>query len=131
MKTPERAPLQNAYGILAGAGIAIVSQLPAAPIDRPLWVCIASFALAIPFLSILWFAPRPFETPPTSLAAGPQTVHATIEQLAPWLAVLGLTAFFWHFAWFIGVAFGISAFCAYRVLLWWASSPDYFTEPRP
>jgi hypothetical protein len=123
----QKSALQKGYGVLASLGIAAIAQLATnTRLDWGLWICIGSFCLAIPFLALLAFAPRPLASIPKWLTL-PQAVYTQIEVVAPRLAIIGWSALFWHFAPAFGILFAIAALSAWQIVKWWSDHPDYFT----
>jgi hypothetical protein len=97
MSESKEQPLQIAYGAFASfASFAVIqlSTLPALSCSQ--LMAIWAFAVSIPFLAILAYSPPPTINPVKGLSQ-PQTQWAMITRTAPYIAVIGFAAFFWHF----------------------------------
>src|SRR5205823_8687000 len=134
----EKQPLQIAYGTIGTlCTVATIQLSTSGPLDWPLRIGIACFAISIPFLAILFYAPFPHCSAPTTLTRTQQVYH-TISVVAPRLALAGLTALFWHFGWPLGLLFGAAVLLAHRILTGWSSARDFFShnseddqQPKP
>jgi hypothetical protein len=120
----ERRPIRYAAGSLAGSAFIAVTQiLTRDSLDISLWIALAIFAVTIPFQIVLFFA----RVPPV-LEVGltlSQTVYWHVQSWSTRLILLGFIALFWHFAWWLGIAFTIAAYGAFRAYKFWATSTDF------
>jgi hypothetical protein len=125
-----KRPLQVGYGAMAAISAASMVQLAAGgPLDIPLRISVGCFAIAIPFLAILFYAPIPHEEPPTGFTPT-QRIYYTISVIVPRLAIGGLTALFWHFGWLFGVLFAVCCLFAWMIFKGWSTARDFFDEPQ-
>ncbi len=110
----ERSPLQYAAGSLAASAFIV-------PLDVPLYIALAAFAANIPFQIIFFFMPIPLNIKETQrLRASSQNLSwplrlYLIHLLSTPAIIFGFAAMFWHFAWWLGLLFAISAWTAYRI----------------
>ena len=125
----ERRPIQYAAGSLAvSAFVAVTQILAGATVDGPLHVALVAFAVNIPFQVLLFFMPLPFSLEEAARLRASvrvqdlsrqQKIHCWIFCLLAYLSmpaiVIGFSAMFWHFAWWLGILFALAAFVAYRV----------------
>ncbi len=118
----ERSPLQYAAGSLAASAFIAVTQiLTGVPLDVPLYIALAAFAANIPFQIIFFFMPIPLNIKETQrLRASSQNLSwplrlYLIHLLSTPAIIFGFAAMFWHFAWWLGLLFAISAWTAYRI----------------
>jgi hypothetical protein len=124
----ERVPLQYAAGSLAASAFIAVTQiLTGVTIDVPLYIALAAFAANIPFQIILFFMPNPLsieEVQRLRVASQglswPQMAYYWIHKYSTLAIIFGFAATFWHFAWWLGVLFALSAWTAYRIYRYYA-----------
>jgi predicted outer membrane lipoprotein len=114
----ERTPLQYAAGALAGSAFIATAQiLTVVPLDLPLYVALAAFAVNIPFQIIIFFMRVPLNIERTQLLRAtslplslPLRLYWLTQLLSTLAIIIGFVALFWHFAWWLGVLFAFAAF---------------------
>ena len=119
----ERTPLQYAAGTLAGSAFIATTQiLTGVPLDLPLYVALVAFAVNIPFQIIFFFMPIPLtikETQRLRETSQPLSwslrLYWSIHLFSTPFIILGFVAMFWHFAYWLGILFALSAWIAYRI----------------
>ena len=115
----ERQPIQQAAGSLAASAFVATTQiLTRDSLDLPLKVAVVLFAVNIPFQIMLFFMPIPFamkETQGTRRLSWPQRFWSAITAFSFPAIVVGFVAMFWHFAWWVGILFGLAAWGAFRI----------------
>ena len=119
----ERSPLQYAAGALAGSAFVATTQiLTGVPLDLPLYVALTAFAVNIPFQIIIFFMPIPLTIKQTQhLKETGQPLswqlrsYWVIQLVSTRFIVVGFAALFWHFTWWFGVLFILSAWLAHRI----------------
>lgn len=121
--------IQYAAGSLAASAFISVTQiLTRDTLDWPLRVAVTVFALTIPFQIIIFFAPLPpSRRKALSLS---QTVYWHVQIWSTYLILFGFVTLFWHFAWWVGILFGIAACAALRAYTFWAASADFDQQDR-
>jgi hypothetical protein len=121
----DRDRIQYVAGSLAASAFIAVTQiLTGVKLDLPLYVALALFAINIPFQIFIFLVGRPIPTNSEDaqrIAATPQPLSrplwlwSGIHLLSTPAIVIGFVAMFWHFAWWLGILFALSAWIAYRI----------------
>jgi hypothetical protein len=113
----ERTALQYAAGTLAGSAFIATTQiLTGVALDLPLYVALVAFAINIPFQIFIFFMPTPLlqHLRETSLSR-PLRLYFWVHRFSTPFIIIGFVALFWHFAWWLGILFALSAWIAYRI----------------
>jgi len=119
----ERTPLQYAAGTLAGSAFIATTQiLTGVALDLPLFIALTAFAVNIPFQIIIFFIPAPLTVKQAQhLQETGQPLswqlrsYWLIHLLSTRFIIVGFAALFWHFAWWLGILFALSAWLAYNI----------------
>src|SRR4030095_15617976 len=119
----ERTPLQYAAGALAGSAFVATTQiLTGVPLDLPLYVALVAFAINIPFQIIIFFMPIPIaikEVQHLQETSQPLSwslrLYWSIRLFSTPFIIIGFAALFWHFAYWLGILFALSAWIAWRI----------------
>ena len=121
-------PIQYAAGTLAASGFIAVTQILAgAALDIPLYVALIAFAINIPLQIVVFFAPVAGATEP--VMSWPQIVYWAMHRYSTIGIMIGFAALFYHFAWWIGLIFGVSSIAAYCAFRYLALSPRSHYDP--
>jgi cobalamin synthase len=118
----QRTPSQHAAGGLAvSAFIAVTQILTGITLDISLYVALGLFAATIPFQIILFYARVPKLPPKDELLSWPHITYTGIQWYSTILIVVGFTAMFWHFGWWLGVLFAVASYVAFWIYRDWAN----------
>jgi hypothetical protein len=116
----ERKLIQYVAGTLAGSAFIATTQiLTGVPLDVPLYVALVAFAINIPFQILIFLMPVRSIRETKRLCETSQSWSWTLYLLAlvfstPFI-IIGFTAMFCHFAWWLGVLFALAAWAAYEI----------------
>jgi hypothetical protein len=119
----ERRPIQYAAGALAGSAFIATTQiLTGVTLDPPLYVALAAFAINIPFQIMIFLMPVPSSIKEvqrlraaSQRLSWPLWLYFSIHLFSTPFIIIGFVALFWHFAWWLGILFALSAWIAYRI----------------
>jgi len=112
----ERSPLQYAAGTLAGSAFIATTQiLTGVALDLPLYVALVAFAINIPFQITIFFMPVPTIKETEQSLSRLLRLYLSALAYSTRFIIIGFAALFWHFAWWLGILFALSAWIAYRI----------------
>jgi hypothetical protein len=113
----ERRSIQTAAASLAASAFIATTQiLTHDSVDLALQIALVLFAVNIPFQILLFLTPiaqriRPESRPLSRI----QWIWPVIGPYSTCLILIGFVAMFWHFAWWLGVLFGLATLAAFLI----------------
>jgi hypothetical protein len=108
--------------LAASAFVATTQILTRDTLDLPLLIAVVLFAVNIPFQVMLFFMPIPFSIEGVQRMmvqwrslSWHQWFYAATNMLSTPAILLGFVAMFWHFAWWVGILFGLATWAAFLI----------------